>query len=245
MMVALVARAYQFFSFGAPRVVLGIVLLEGTSDRPASRLLGSRQLCIGLPVVASQTLLLVVVRPTIEKFWSVGGPSRMLGSSERVRIRHSSNLYCEMPDELGKGLLTPLAQAEERSGRGPRVSSSGAGGQGVSPWGWLTNRVTVMLKVPTLPRSGGVAVHKVGLRYGLILLGKGQFGLHLLGSRPGSELRGDHWGHKLRDVWDDVSHHSGKCLDLVGEAKETSTITTGGPIFIVGGENHGSLNSFP
>ncbi|RWW24107.1 hypothetical protein GW17_00011623 [Ensete ventricosum] len=123
------------------------------------------------------------------------------------------------------------------------VSSSGAGGQGVSPRGWLTNRVTVMLKVPTLPRSGGVAVHKVGLRYGLILLGKGQFGLHLLGSRPGSELLGDHWGHKLQDVWDDDLHHSGKCLDLVGEAKETSAIMTGGPIFIVGGENHGSLNS--
>ncbi|RWW79191.1 hypothetical protein BHE74_00012539 [Ensete ventricosum] len=65
-----------------------------------------------------------------------------------------------MLDELGKGLLTPLAQAGERGGSGLRCAltkftkseerESSLGAVGVEPQGWLTDRVTVMLGVTDL-----------------------------------------------------------------------------------------------
>ncbi|RRT52282.1 hypothetical protein B296_00029166 [Ensete ventricosum] len=61
---------------------------------------------------------------------------------------------------------------------------------------------------------------KVRLRYGQILLSKGQFKLCLLGGRSGSRLRGHYCGHKSRDARNDGLHQSNQWLDLVGEAKE-------------------------
>ncbi|RRT82908.1 hypothetical protein B296_00007825 [Ensete ventricosum] len=95
------------------------------------------------------------------------------------------------------------------------VNPSPLGSRGLSSGLFCMGALLIVL----LPDYEGLDSY-VRLRYGLILSGKGQNGLHLLGDRLRGRLRGYYYGHKLRNVQDDGLQHSDLCLDLVGEAKE-------------------------